>query len=73
MTHLESLEAACGAALVAGLRPWLKAALDAALAQGATRRQLLARVRRLTGGPRARAGGLTYLAVEAYLRTGGGS
>jgi hypothetical protein len=68
MTHLQSLRAACDAALAGGLPAGLKAAVDAALAAGATRRAVMARVRRLTGGPRAARGGLTHLAVAAYLR-----
>jgi hypothetical protein len=68
MTHLESLRATCGAALAGSLPAGLRAAVDAALAAGATRRGVLARVRRLTGGPRSTRGGLTYLAVAAYLR-----
>jgi hypothetical protein len=71
MSHLNYLTAACDEALIASLAPGLKTSLDAALAKGATPRELLARVRRQTGGPRARRGGLTYLAVEAYLRRTG--
>ena len=73
MTHLESLRAACDAALAESLQAGLKAAVDAALAAGATGRDVLARVRRLTGGPRSPRGGLTYLAVAAYLRGREGS
>lgn len=73
MTHLGSLRAACDAALAESLPAGLKAAVDAALAAGATRRAVLARVRRLTGGPRSSRGGLTYLAVAAYLRGREGS
>jgi hypothetical protein len=71
MRHLDYLRAACDKVLAADLPPGLKAALDAALVAGATPRELLARVRRQTGGSRARRGGLTYLAVKAYLRRAG--
>jgi hypothetical protein len=40
----------------------LKAAVDAALAKGGTRREILARCRRTAGGRR-----LVVLSVEAYL------
>jgi hypothetical protein len=68
VTHLESLRAACDAALAESLPTGLRAAVDAALVAGATPRGVLARVRRLTGGPRSPRGGLTYLAAAAYLR-----
>jgi threonine aldolase len=63
----ETLEAACDRVLLASMHAGLKEALDAALAGGATAAQVLARVRAQTGGPLAQPGGLTYLAVEAYL------
>lgn len=58
--------------LIDGLRPALKDALAKQLAAGEPPQQILARVRRVTGGPRALRGGLTYLAVVAFLvqRTG---
>jgi hypothetical protein len=40
----------------------LKAVVDAALAKGSTRQEILARCRRIAGGRR-----LVVLAVEAYL------
>jgi hypothetical protein len=61
-------EAVVDAALIAGMRPGLRDALEAGLAAGCTLRGILARVRRLTGGPHARPGGLVYLSVRAYLR-----
>ena len=54
-------------ALIEGLPEGLKQALDDALSKGATREDLLARVRQQTGGPGPHKGGWTYLAVHAYL------
>ena len=63
----ESLEAAVDRVLIDSMHKGLKAAIDGALAGGATAAQVLARIHKLTGGPRAQPGGLTYLAAEAYL------
>jgi hypothetical protein len=64
---LTDLQRATDDALIAAMSPGLRAAVDAALAAGARPAEVLALVRRATGGSRARPGGLTYLAVEAYL------
>jgi hypothetical protein len=66
--RLDNLQAICDAALIAGLSPGLRETIDTALSCGTSARTILARVRQQTGGPRA-PGGLTYLAVEAYLRS----
>jgi hypothetical protein len=64
---LSELEALCDATLVRSLRdnnPRLVAAVDAFLAAGGGKAELLATVLRSCGGRRDN---LTYLAVEAYL------
>lgn len=64
---MDDLERAVNDVLIDEMPAGLKAALDAALAKGAPPAEILRRVRAQTGGPLARPGGLTYLAVEAYL------
>lgn len=59
--------------LLQTMRPGLKRALDDAIARGASRLELLAGVRRQTGGPHGRVkdgrrqGGTVYLQCWAYL------
>jgi hypothetical protein len=65
--RLDSLHHLTTNTLVDVLPESLKQSLDDALSKGATREELLARVRRLTGGPGPHKGGWTYLAVHAYL------
>jgi hypothetical protein len=68
MSHYSDLERACGEALMAALPAGLAGALDEALDLGASEEELLRQLWGLTSGPRARPGGLVYLACEAYLR-----
>lgn len=60
---IDDLRRAADAALTDHMSPGLKAAIDAALARGASKREILARVRRQAGGRNS----LAALAVEAYL------
>jgi hypothetical protein len=77
MTIKDTLEQEVDRILIDGMRPQLKAAIDAALAAGAHVQDVRRHIHRLTGGPNAQPGGLTYLACEAYLqkqaREGGGA
>jgi hypothetical protein len=63
--HADRLRHLCDAALVRGLPPDLKAAIDEALAAGAGRAEVLRRVR--GASLRAQGRGLVSLGVEAYL------
>jgi len=63
----DPISAAVDDVLIDEMPDGLKAAIDAALAGGAPPGEILRRVRLKTGGPQAQPGGLTYLAVEAYL------
>jgi hypothetical protein len=64
---LDDLKRAADDVLIADLTDGMKAAIDDQLARGMPPAHLLEYVRQKTGGPHARPGGLTYLAVEAYL------
>lgn len=64
---MDELQRACDDALIGGMPPGLKAAIDDAIDKGTPPAEILRRVREQTGGPTASRGGLTYLAVEAYI------
>lgn len=65
--QLQDLQDVCDQALIDTMQPGLKQALDALVKRGVSSSALLSFVRDLTGGPQAPKGGLTYLAVSAYL------
>jgi hypothetical protein len=67
-TKLARFRSLVDEALIRGMRPDLCAALADALAGGVRVATILTGTRRITGGPHAQPGGLTYLAVEAYVR-----
>jgi len=58
---LSDLESHCDAVLISSLRPKLKAAIDDAMAKGATKADILRSVGRVGGKS------LTWCAVSAYL------
>lgn len=65
---MDDLAAACERVLLDSMPQALKDALEAVLAIGISPAEVLRRVRRQTGGPRAVRCGLTYLSVECFLR-----
>jgi hypothetical protein len=67
VSHYRDLQRACDEVLLSALPAGLAAALDDALAKGAKAEELRLYVWKLTGGPQARPGAMTYLAVEAFL------
>jgi hypothetical protein len=68
-----SLEDNVDEALIKSLPQNLKDAIDGLLRENVPPDKILAFVAGKTGGPTAVRGGATYLAVQAYLKTKGGS
>ena len=64
MSHFDDLTAACEQTLIDGLPPNLKAAIDADLAKGFSRQDVLTHCRNRFGNDGRN---LTMLAIEAYL------